>query len=318
MSYTVSLSSIRGIMVVQVTQEEIQKVGIVLLDTQVSLSERFRALFTLMNIGSDEAVEAICSGFVDTSELLKHELAFCLGQMQNKSALPKLTEVLEDVDQPVIVRHEAGEAIGAFGLMESLPLLNKYLDHSEQVLKETCQLAVERIKTVNSDCIDNCSQFSSVDPAPAFNKGKSVKELSEILLNPEQTLFDRYRAMFSLRNMATPEAIDVLVQGLSCSSSALFRHEVAYVLGQMADTHAVAGLAAKLKDLSDDPMVRHEVAEAIGAIDDPKCKEILAVHLQDQDLMVKQSCEIALDMNEHESEGHFQYADTLEKIRSAS
>ena len=302
----------------EVSQEELNKVGGVLLDGKVGLPERNRALFTLMNIGGDDVVKIICDAFSDPSELLKHELAFCLGQMQNVTALPKLTEVLEDVEQPIIVRHEAGEAIGAIGLQESLPLLNKYLTHESIVLRQTCELAVNRIKLLNSSESENTSVFTSVDPAPAFNQDKSCKELSEILLDPEHSLFDRYRAMFSLRNMSTPEAIDVLVKGLDCGDSALLRHEVAFVLGQMADKHAVAGLAEKLKDSSDDPMVRHECAEALGAVDDPHCKEILSEFLQDKDLIVKQSCEIALDMNERETENQFQYADTLQKIREAS
>lgn len=298
-----------------VTEDELQKIGHVLLNSENSLAERFRALFTLMNINGPDAVKIICEGFKDSSELLKHELAFCLGQMQDLTALPTLEEVLEDKNQPIIVRHEAGEAIGALGQMESLPLLNKYLDHESKVLKQTCELAVMRIKHVHSNQLGSDSPFSSVDPAPAFNKDKTCKELKDILLDPEQTLFDRYRAMFSLRNMSTPEAIDALVKGLDCDDSALFRHEIAYVLGQMADKHAIEGLSEKLKDMSDDPMVRHECAEALGAVDDPRCKEILSKHLTDNDLIVKQSCEIALDMNECETQHQFQYADTLEKIR---
>lgn len=299
------------------SKDELQKVGNVLLDAKTPLAERFRALFTLMSLNGPDAVSIICEAFKDPSELLKHELAFCLGQMQDLTALPKLGEVLEDDQQPIIVRHEAGEAIGAIGLMDSLPLLNKYLTHESKVLRQTCELAVMRIKHVNSEKLGSDSPFTSVDPAPAFNKNKSCKELADILLDSEQTLFDRYRAMFSLRNLSTPEAIDALVKGLECDDSALLRHEVAYVLGQMADRHAVQGLTEKLKDMSDDPMVRHECAEALGAVDDPRCKEILSKHLTDSDLIVKQSCEIALDMNECETEHQFQYADTLQKIRNS-
>lgn len=299
------------------SSEEIQKVGAILQDGSKSFAERFRALFTLMNVNGDEAVKQICDTFVDPSELLKHELAFCLGQMQNTSALPKLTEVLEDPNEAIIVRHEAGEALGAIGQADSLEILNKYLNHESKVLRQTCELAVQRIKYLNAESLKSDSPFSSVDPAPAFNAGKSCKELTDILLDEAQSLFDRYRAMFSLRNMATPQAIESLVKGLNCDDSALFRHEIAYVLGQMADKHAVAGLAEKLNDFSDDPMVRHECAEALGSVDDDRCKAILTEHLTDQDIIVQQSCEIALDMNEHETGDGFQYADTLEKVRSS-
>lgn len=45
---------------------------------------------------------------MDQSALLKHELAYCLGQMQDKRAIPTLTAVLKDREQEVMVRHEAG------------------------------------------------------------------------------------------------------------------------------------------------------------------------------------------------------------------
>ena len=63
------------------------------------LAARFRALFVLRNIKDNQSVSWIGKAFSDPSALLKHELAYCLGQMQNKSAIPVLSEVLEDVKQ---------------------------------------------------------------------------------------------------------------------------------------------------------------------------------------------------------------------------
>ena len=53
-----------------------------------------------------------------------------------------------------------------------------------------------------------------------------------VLLDEDVPLFDRYRAMFSLRNIGDDESILALAAGLQCSS-ALFRHEIAFVLGQV-------------------------------------------------------------------------------------
>ena len=47
-----------------------------------------------------------CVGFKDESALLKHELAYCLGQMKNPVALPVLQEVLADANEDPMVRHE--------------------------------------------------------------------------------------------------------------------------------------------------------------------------------------------------------------------
>ena len=55
------------------------------------------------------AIEWISKAFTDESALLKHELAFCLGQMQDRTAIPTLTAVLKDTEQEPMVRHEAGK-----------------------------------------------------------------------------------------------------------------------------------------------------------------------------------------------------------------
>lgn len=46
------------------------------------------------------------AGFQDPSALLKHELAYCLGQMKNAVALPILESVLANDREDPMVRHE--------------------------------------------------------------------------------------------------------------------------------------------------------------------------------------------------------------------
>ena len=97
-------------MPIAVDPEKVSAVGEILNDAQKSLSERFRALFTLRNIGGHMAIDCIARCFLDESVLLKHELAFCLGQMQDEHAIPILTSVLKDTNQEPMVRHEAGKS----------------------------------------------------------------------------------------------------------------------------------------------------------------------------------------------------------------
>lgn len=94
----------------KIDDENIEAIGKVLNDNTRPLKERFRALFTLKNIGGVHAIECIKQGFKDPSSLLKHELAYCLGQMQDSRANPVLIEVLKDTNQEPMVRHEAGES----------------------------------------------------------------------------------------------------------------------------------------------------------------------------------------------------------------
>lgn len=106
----------------------ISKLGEVLCDEKAPLKKRFRALFGLKYIGGEEAVEFIEKAFSDSSALLKHELAYCLGQMRDKKAIGCLKQILNDQNQEPMVRHEAGEALGAIGSKEALETLEKYIN----------------------------------------------------------------------------------------------------------------------------------------------------------------------------------------------
>ena len=66
--------------------------------------ERFRAvLFTLRNIKGEGFIREISGCFSDPSALLKHECAYCLGQMQDISVASVLISILEDLSQQPIV-----------------------------------------------------------------------------------------------------------------------------------------------------------------------------------------------------------------------
>jgi deoxyhypusine monooxygenase len=90
------------------SEDKIEAIGRVLNDQTRPLKERYRALFTLRTIGGSVAVRCMEQCFSDPSALLKHELAYCLGQMQDIRAIPALKRMLSDRTQEPIVRHEAG------------------------------------------------------------------------------------------------------------------------------------------------------------------------------------------------------------------
>lgn len=155
--------------------------------------------------------------------------------------------------------------------------------------------------------------YLSVDPSPPAAE-TNVPQLKETLMNQNESLFARYRAMFSLRNLGTEEAIVALAEGLKDTTSALFRHEVAFVLGQVQHECSVPFLIDNLKDTTENEMVRHECAEALGSIATDECMKVLDEFLADTKRVVKESCEIALDMCEYENSPEFQYADGLTKL----
>ena len=99
-----------------ITEDQVEKVGNLLINPERPLKERFRALFTLKNIGGQQSIDWIAKAFSDESALLKHEVAYCLGQLQDPLAIPILTQVLSDpAREPMpIVWHKAAEALAGW------------------------------------------------------------------------------------------------------------------------------------------------------------------------------------------------------------
>lgn len=163
------------------------------------------------------------------------------------------------------------------------------------------------------------SDFTSIDPAPPMPLDASaepcIPDLQKTLLDTKLPLFQRYRAMFGLRDLASPpdlptavDAVNALAKGLK-DPSALFRHEVAFVFGQLCHPASIPSLTASLSDLSEVGMVRHEAAEALGSLGEEEgVEETLKKFLNDPDQVVRDSVIVALDMAEFEKNGETQYA----------
>lgn len=126
-------------------------------DEHLPMFHRMRAVFALRNERSDAACLALCSGFSSSSALLRHELAYVLGQMQNSVCLPTLIERLEDDNEHVMVRHEAAEAMGAIGDRSVIPILEKFVKYPLPEVSESCIVALDLLAWVAG------SEFESTD-----------------------------------------------------------------------------------------------------------------------------------------------------------
>eukprot|EP01112_Ceratiomyxa_fruticulosa_P016382 TRINITY_DN4938_c0_g2_i1.p1 TRINITY_DN4938_c0_g2~~TRINITY_DN4938_c0_g2_i1.p1 ORF type:complete len:360 (-),score=61.11 TRINITY_DN4938_c0_g2_i1:34-1113(-) len=302
-----------------VTKEQIDEIKKSLLDPSLSIDKRYRSVFTLRGIGSGLAVEAL-SSVLDPSEpsaLLRHEVAYCLGQMGDLSAFPTLCKVLADVNEHPMVRHEAAEAIGALGGesegSEGISVLQRFCNDGVKEVAETCQLALDRMKYYQTHAADSSSSvFLSVDPAPP-HKPQPTANLRAGFLDRSLPIFERYRYLFALRDKGDKEAIDAL---LACfdqeGESSLLKHEVAFVLGQLQHEAAVSGLTKVLERVSEAAMVRHEAAEALGAIATEGCLPLLQKYAKDDERIVQESCIVALDVHDYlNNTEEFKYAEGL-------
>ena len=151
------------------------------------------------------------------------------------------------------------------------------------------------------------SEFGSVDPAPASD-GLVLGKLRASLCDEDERMFHRMRALFALRNIGGKDSVDALAAAFD-SSSALLKHEIAYVLGQMQDDHAVPHPISRLEDLEEDVMVRHEAAEALGAIGNRVAMSTLEKFAEDDEIVVAESCEVAIDLMNWVSSDRLDYSD---------
>ncbi|CAG9323924.1 unnamed protein product [Blepharisma stoltei] len=268
------------------------------------ITKRMRAVFYLRTIATPEVVPILVEGFSTDSQLLQHEICYVLGQIHLPESEAFLISALQNETLEVISRHEAAEALGAIGNLRFLPILQAYSASPIRELAETCQLAIDRINWLqNPEEIPPSPIILSIDPAPKFAAQLTIPQLKEIYHDTTQSLFNRYRALFSLRDIGTDEAVLAICEGFGNQNfSALFQHEIAFVLGQMQEK-AAAGipyLIQALEDTSNHYITRHEAAEAIGSItDSPEALGILEKYKNDPAEPVRSSCFIALDISEY-------------------
>lgn len=119
-----------------------------LVDIKQPIQKRTHAAFFLRTDGSSAAVEAIATALTNKqdSALLRHELAYILGQIQDTSACPVLAAVLEDPSDDTMVRHEAAESLGAIGDSQAIPVLEAFSTDPASEVADTCKLSLELIR----------------------------------------------------------------------------------------------------------------------------------------------------------------------------
>lgn len=121
--------------------------------------------------------------------------------------------------------------------------------------------------------------------------------------------------MFALRDLSSPpdlptavSAVHALASGFS-DPSALFRHEIAFVFGQLSHPASIPSLIECLSNTKEESMVRHEAAEALGSLgDEDGVEDVLRGFLDDPEQVVRESIVVALDMAEFEKSGSAEYA----------
>merc|ERR1712087_915054 len=118
----------------------------------------------------------------------------------------------------------------------------------------------------------------------------NVATLTEMLLDPKRSTFDRNRALFTLRDLNTKESTQAICQTLTeahfQTCTALLKHEVAFVLAQMEDHYdsAYPYLLEACQNPKEASIVKHEGLVAVGEMIDDET--IIAPLLKHEDPIV--------------------------------
>lgn len=137
----------------------------------------------------------------------------------------------------------------------------------------------------------------------------TILPLRKVLVDEDEDMGKRYRALFSLKYLACQQpptelsepAIEAIAAAFG-SKSELLKHECAYCLGQTKNEAAVGYLQDCLKDESQHIMCRHEAGEALGALNHAGSLDLLRKVRDDEKeaIPLRETCELAVARIEYE------------------
>ena len=318
--------------------DEHQKRAVPLSSLHADALFRHEVAFALGQMRAKAATATLISVLKNQREhgMTRHECAEALGAIADETSLEVLRDMREDSKHRE-VRETASLALRRVEYMvgsrdestaTSTTTATNTTFNSTGAIVGSKKESIGKVAAVNEEQQEEEEgRAYSVDPVPAMDESIETETLAEIILDDAADIWDRYAAMFALRNRAQKtfglvkktQENEQLVQ--LCSStlgktlrsetvqSALLKHEICYVLGQLRedDDNEIArkALFECLEDPSEHAMVRHEAAEAIGSRGGRGAEALLRKYLSCEDRIVSESCEVALDMLKENEEETF-------------
>lgn len=133
--------------------KSIEKLEEILLNKsgEYDLFHRYRAMFTLRELNSEEAGVVLGKSMIKENEetcspLLKHEVAFVVAQMEevNHVCIPYMLESINNEAEAPIVKHEAIIALG--DMVDDEAIFQPFLEHPELVVSQSAEVAINMVK----------------------------------------------------------------------------------------------------------------------------------------------------------------------------
>ena len=120
------------------------------------------------------------------------------------------------------------------------------------------------------------------------------EEHAKIALDLRKTKEERIQAAFQLENALKDESLLALCKGLMTDPSPIVRHEFAFSLGESAHPGLAAPYLMKAAENDKNIFVRHEALLALATLGRKEFIPFVRKFLDDPDLEMRESAEIAL------------------------
>lgn len=113
-------------------------------------NDRIQIMFQLMKHDTSENAQAIYKRFTqDPCPIVRHEAAFCLGEMSSDEAFSYLSKGVFEQEFPIAI-HEALFALGTTGREEALEVLNQFIDNENYIISQSAVIGKEKIELVKN------------------------------------------------------------------------------------------------------------------------------------------------------------------------
>ena len=244
--------------------------------------QRIQAIFHLLFDESDGIIDIISHTLLnDPSPIVRHEAAYILGEKNSFLAIDPLIRAIT-TDKAVIVVHESALALanlGSLGYPVSQHLLLDLQQSTNDDLVDTAEIAIQRLNMkMNRESLqfNNESMRDIMDDLSIRNKEK------------------RIQASFLLMEDASTESVEFLIKCLHREPSPIVKHEIIFSLGEAIHYKVVPELI-KVLETDTNFFTIHESLLALGTIGDKKSETIIRKFLNDKEVEISESAEIALE-----------------------
>ena len=120
--------------------------GNIVLDLNKSMEERIQGAFQLENAKREENILKLVKGlFTDPSPIVRHEFAFSLGETGRGDLVGKYLMKSVEEDENLFVRHESILALATLGDKKFIPFVKRFLDAPEIEMRESAEVALQRL-----------------------------------------------------------------------------------------------------------------------------------------------------------------------------